>query len=1160
MTDLRTISPDELPLLSELPQDARAVIFSPNGPLQALPYEKLLTKLIATNLAKVTKAVLDADLAHPADSVALVFNDGVATNNGWYYKIGASGAGNWTQFEELARNSRILAQAAAATAAAAVEGLDAATAAKIAEINLAGDAKILAAANEADRAEAALNAVDPMTLAAADAMTLVTAQAGVIGYRSTAGRMERHDAAGRWRRVPANRPRIWRSTNSIELIAEPAIPAGSLAANVDQASGGNNVVTMSGGSGVVRYAGAHTGPDLFQLGGRLSQEIDPGTSSFWTYGNMDITTTARARVCAWIVAGVASSGLTLRVGTQVNGTTTRASGVFNLTAAGDITVNNLGGVAQGGVRLVDTLADGRKLWMVWVDVLVAGVVEPFFQRGGTWVLGTDKFWLLGLSIQPDPAMSFTGAAQPTSCPVLDSGAFIADAPLVSPELMPANVHWIGSEVSVGVCASAAQAVGVPVAYTGRATVPKFERLIVFNGGASSQQEFLLPCPLAQSILSSGLIHRVGANPKGSGDRWFDVRFNQNSAGGYDFQGVYDDPALMPGLRSVSRSVGTGTHTIKKIVAHLRVADSDFAEASDAVFGSALRVQNGAADLEDVLAMGVNARAMVTPPIGLPGISPNPSAYITRNWNRIAGGRAFKINNPSTAATNNFRRVAVGSCQSGLIFSGTGGQTYTVNVDGYAQYEISADGLGYSSGRWNMTLAKVLALGNATPVTDAIQTQHEIEVDIGSGWQTLTAAGVSAANLPIGREFYRSGSHAAGVIDATGANDRLITVVTRWTNLNGVNTQRSGFQWMGTRVHDLASNVFFEVTDGSVWTSKANGPVSPANPRIRLRAMIGRYNAGPVWSATGAVAAANNGIHGDFIQGLSDGALVSFNASDVVVLGQGMQGYFLTGTGDTIDQNISRSILMVGQVNAYNPARSSTGAGGTKAISTTLIVSMDEGRRFSPAGAGNGANASFNLPGSDGQVTVGSGVWVATDGSSPTGVTTGGDGAIVSGTINTLAMGRIASLTTYTAPEVDQPSLFPITRMFEIAPLTPSFRVRADVMPDDLAFRQAFVDHTGVDWNDIVRAARLTYDFFRATFLDRLFIPTESYSVVQAAAIGTVVATGVRGLRILNGDMNRYFAVSGNSIVVARALPVSAATQAFGLELSDGRQIFVRVTP
>lgn len=49
-------------------------------------------------LPKETKALLDADLAHDANTVALVFGDATAANNTFYYKVGASGSGSWFQF------------------------------------------------------------------------------------------------------------------------------------------------------------------------------------------------------------------------------------------------------------------------------------------------------------------------------------------------------------------------------------------------------------------------------------------------------------------------------------------------------------------------------------------------------------------------------------------------------------------------------------------------------------------------------------------------------------------------------------------------------------------------------------------------------------------------------------------------------------------------------------------------------------------------------------------------------------------------------------------------------------------------------------------------------------------------------------------------------
>jgi len=50
----------------------------------------------AGSIAKSTKALLDADLAHAADVTAWVYADPTVANNGIYRKSGASGAGSWS--------------------------------------------------------------------------------------------------------------------------------------------------------------------------------------------------------------------------------------------------------------------------------------------------------------------------------------------------------------------------------------------------------------------------------------------------------------------------------------------------------------------------------------------------------------------------------------------------------------------------------------------------------------------------------------------------------------------------------------------------------------------------------------------------------------------------------------------------------------------------------------------------------------------------------------------------------------------------------------------------------------------------------------------------------------------------------------------------------
>ena len=52
-------------------------------------------RLLGAQIGYATKADMDADLAHPAGTLALVTNDSTPANNGTYRKTGASGAGSW---------------------------------------------------------------------------------------------------------------------------------------------------------------------------------------------------------------------------------------------------------------------------------------------------------------------------------------------------------------------------------------------------------------------------------------------------------------------------------------------------------------------------------------------------------------------------------------------------------------------------------------------------------------------------------------------------------------------------------------------------------------------------------------------------------------------------------------------------------------------------------------------------------------------------------------------------------------------------------------------------------------------------------------------------------------------------------------------------------
>lgn len=53
-------------------------------------------QLYTTSIRYPSKALMDADLAHNAGSIAFVYSDPTVGNNGEYYKVGVSGSGSWS--------------------------------------------------------------------------------------------------------------------------------------------------------------------------------------------------------------------------------------------------------------------------------------------------------------------------------------------------------------------------------------------------------------------------------------------------------------------------------------------------------------------------------------------------------------------------------------------------------------------------------------------------------------------------------------------------------------------------------------------------------------------------------------------------------------------------------------------------------------------------------------------------------------------------------------------------------------------------------------------------------------------------------------------------------------------------------------------------------
>ncbi|RFB95289.1 hypothetical protein B5K11_10115 [Rhizobium leguminosarum bv. trifolii] len=80
-------------------------------------YESIIAAFTsAGGLIYSSKAAIDADLAHAANSMAWVIGDATTANNGVYGKVGASGTGSWTRRSDLPFSFIIASDAGAGTA------------------------------------------------------------------------------------------------------------------------------------------------------------------------------------------------------------------------------------------------------------------------------------------------------------------------------------------------------------------------------------------------------------------------------------------------------------------------------------------------------------------------------------------------------------------------------------------------------------------------------------------------------------------------------------------------------------------------------------------------------------------------------------------------------------------------------------------------------------------------------------------------------------------------------------------------------------------------------------------------------------------------------------------------------------------------------------
>lgn len=1161
MNDLRTISPDELAELGEVPEDLRALVFSPTGPLQAIPYTRLIAKLIAADNVKATKALLDADLAHPADAVALVFSDPTAALNGWYRKLDASGAGSWEQFEELARNSRILAQAAAQSAAeslsdvttavnGALDGIAAAGSAatdqiaiargsalddvegsRVAAVGSVGDAgaaQIGAVASEG--AEQIALAAEQVALAAAAAGSVV--RANLLALEAGIDRPEAmifQSGAGRWRRtatgyVPALANEERRAFNNDGSFGGVAYELGDTYAapplNDKTAIGGGSdlrTFTISNqGTDVRAYPGAHAEPDI--LGGTgAGIVITQGNSSnaFGSFANINRPVLAGQQFI--IEYGVIIEGATApaQVALRCSGGRTFAF-PFDHDATGLITGFTENWATYKAAVSPPEMINGKRVQTLHVltTATANGNVVPGF--GWPGAQPGRKITIAFVKVRVAPV------APATSYPVFGTGAN--------------GLIVLGSdEIQTGLGAGFGyimQDIGLArsVMPNGKITVPP----VVFGGSLSPVERKIriVRSPTAvdragpmhtgredyhfRPWLSAGLAHAVfagpGAFPNPIG--WSDA---PSTCLNLSITPVFAEraPDLAPALRKVttSQTYITGALSLAGTTLHAATHDQvQYWQQSDIPNSSASASHwiNARTDID------VSDTLMLGCPVEHTRARHFAQVDATRNHHQYVGEILAQTH---LGGAVNFARSRADSLARISPSGGTSSAPFTLNCEDTFQNHIWSDNWFMGQGVITCTFRRVVQGPGTAQSMDMYQSRREILVNLldGSGWQTLAAAGKTIANLPYGRRAKHVGTFNFGTLVETSAPEHGEFCIVRnfeFASSSGV-TSKPGMQWNASQVtrgdHTRMPRI------GDVFVLTGEDRVTGLPMQVKITADLGLWNLSNVWVPGVNPATPATGTHPDHLQVNRFSCTITFAEFSVVYMyGEG-QGPFqtgdpaLSGTGSIVTTATYSKLAMA--LSTSNAFRSDWSRSPMRTATLTQSIFAQAANPYRYAD-GSQVRMNIGAAGPNNTLAVDPSVIVSSDNAGVGGVSIS-SGAVLTGSLTFIPTSSIASYSTVTDPTA-KPQLRDLVEPQFIDPVS-----RLVALPEDFRdFRWSALAESLAGWsiNQTFISLVAYHDRRSGAFVadwERLFIEPDTANVrvirvPNNTAVGSVLATGLRG--------------------------------------------------
>lgn len=980
----------------------------------------------------------------------------------------------------------------------------------------------------------------------------------ITGWEVTAGRW-RYDSAAGWVQCAADEARSYTvdggfvgylmegpETFHSALWHDPAAPHGS---------GDTAYLAKSAGADAIAYAGSHSQPDIHGGTGKgveITQSSTP--AGFFTANNVKAVATSASDIlrCEMLFSIPETTG---SAGTIVLRNSQFRNVSLNHDASGNITgwtTEPAAATYRGGFTEAGTTSSGGKVWFVWFEAKAtgAGNVSPAF--GLPTAITGRKVMVHDLRILVNPQTA------PKAVPVLAVNKTFAADVMVTGIIGAKGVlfHRIArcrTKITDGrfSIAPGPQRSGPYLPYETRVeVVPSSEAqdIPAILPNAFEEVDFtpwLAPVSF-EVVLGPGYYnHRLSPT------------VNKASTNLSATSAFKNDPALFAQLERVKTGATwtPGSLTLDDIIVFSRASEvtTQF-EQTDLTtsYNDALNTFGAGTDISLQRSLVVahppthsRARAEVQ----------EDDRDDQRAWIGVNAFISSTSGSGCDLSGSHFWRMG----RPGYVRMFNKAHTLNLIADDVCFDQIWSDCFYIGDGIYNISFDRALFGRMTAAQSDLWQSRREIEVDTGSGWQGLSASGLTVASLPIGRRATFAGTWNFGSSAFTAAPDpdRYLHIRS-WDRGFGSMYDKVGYQWHASQAHYPDEDR--QCATGDVYVIVNGGEPSPETPWIRVTFDHGSWTNSSTYTAGSGPAAMMTGTHADFCQiNRTNVTVETLTADGAVFLGRA-QGPFMTGnfgmgaTDSDIKSAAFDNCIVISDQSWAFCFDWSKSANSLCEISNTLTLPMTTRYRYSSGVVptlGMSATGPNNTLALD-NVHIGH-----KTGLNPVLAQSGG---AVTGSHSQV---KIAEISGYAVtPPSGSPKITDMLAGEWLDPFTYAVRDDIDPLDEGFAFTSYAESATGIALNSILANARgdhARWNKAKAQIARYHRAPDHIVSVAASSAVGTEVLSGLSATgwkRLYSGNEKGYFAIEDGALKVARQL--TGINQCWLLATDRGELILVDI--